>query len=293
MVIIILSCISCGGEVFSVAGGYRCNRCEKNYPLNEGVGVFMSDEPGDVNSYPLDSFDCLRKVEDTYFWFLGRNLIIKSILAKFLPSRRSKVLEVGCGTGYVSALIKSMGYELDCADILLESLKSCRLRLKDSSFFQFDLYNIPFRGHFDCICAFDVIEHVENDRLALRNIGAALKPKGFLFITVPAYSFLWSKSDDYACHKRRYNSKELESKLMDAGFDILKKSHFMTFLLPFVILSRLLLKNEIKDEFSINPILNQAFLYSLILESYLINHIDLPLGSSIFIVARQKEVPCL
>jgi SAM-dependent methyltransferase len=271
-----------------VDGGYKCSICGKNYPLKDNISVFMDDKGGDCDTFPEELFERLRKVEDNHFWYRGRNRIIETMLAKHLPRRDSTVLEVGCGTGYVSSLIKSMGYSVDCADLMLEGLKYCKSRCVGIRLFQFDLYKVPFRGHYDCVCAFDVIEHIEDDLLALRNIAEALKPGGFFFMTVPAYGFLWSSSDDYKRHKRRYSSQQLKSKIELAGMEIIRKSHFMMFLLPFMFLSRFFLKNELKDEIRINPILNHVFFYALVLELYLMRYIDLPFGSSILFVAKRN-----
>ena len=67
-----------------------------------------------------------------------------------------------------------------------------------------DFLNTDFKA--DTISAaglFDVMEHIENDISFLRSINYILLTGGYLFITVPAYNFLWSKEDTLACHFRR------------------------------------------------------------------------------------------
>jgi SAM-dependent methyltransferase len=72
---------------------------------------------------------------------------------------------------------------------------------------------VSYRDEFDTIGAFDVIEHIEDDVGAMREIYRALKPGGGFMIIVPQHMFLWSRVDDLAFHKRRYARRELTAKL--------------------------------------------------------------------------------
>ena len=54
---------------------------------------------------------------------------------------------------------------------------------------------------------FDVIEHIGQDDAFLHSIWQSLKPGGYVYATVPAFNYLWSASDNYAEHCRRYNKK--------------------------------------------------------------------------------------
>ena len=94
-------------------------------------------------------------------------------------------------------------------------------------------------------CAFDVLEHIEDDNAILKTLRDALKPGGFLFVTVPADKRLWSAMDIYAEHKRRYSYKELREKIEGNGFKVIKMSYFMTFLYPLILLSRKLSVQEV------------------------------------------------
>src|SRR5206468_7025117 len=65
--------------------------------------------------------------------------------------------------------------------------------------------------HYDLIGAFDVIEHIDDDRAALASIAMRLKPGGKLVITVPAHPWMWSAHDVVNHHKRRYSKSTLRS----------------------------------------------------------------------------------
>lgn len=70
------------------------------------------------------------------------------------------------------------------------------------------------------ICVFDVIEHIKNDVQFIIKLKDILIENGKLFITVPAYNFLWSYEDEHAGHFRRYRLKELCNRLIQLGFNI-------------------------------------------------------------------------
>ena len=73
---------------------------------------------------------------------------------------------------------------------------------------------------FDLITLMDVIEHADDDRLALANMCSHLEPDGLMIITVPAYKMLWNSNDDFSHHKRRYAPNGLRKVIRDAGLKV-------------------------------------------------------------------------
>ena len=64
---------------------------------------------------------------------------------------------------------------------------------------------MPFApASFDLVCAFDVIEHVDEDGASVAALGALLKPGGYLATTVPGQPWMWGLHDELHHHKRRY-----------------------------------------------------------------------------------------
>jgi SAM-dependent methyltransferase len=79
---------------------------------------------------------------------------------------------------------------------------------------QGDLCNLPYLdARFDLVCAFDVIEHVEDDSAALAQITRVLKDDGIVICSVPLHRSLWTPFDDFVGHVRRYDLRELENLL--------------------------------------------------------------------------------
>ena len=299
-----LKCINCQNPLNKTDTGFFCDGCKRKYPLIDGVFCFSDDNYNETDFFPEGAFDRLYRSENTNFWFRVRNMIIENSIRKYLPGGRSKIIEVGCGTGFVSSYLKKQGYDIDCADLSLQGLNYCKKRDAGNSYYQFNLYDALFYEHYDAVCAFDVIEHIDDDNLVLQNMNKALKAGGFIFITVPANKKLWSEIDEFSKHKRRYNMTELKDKIESAGFKIMRISYFMTILFPFIYVSsfRLLKHTRVsKDEtgtisekalsrLNLNPILNTIFFYIFRLETYLLklNHINLPFGSSLLCVAQKR-----
>jgi SAM-dependent methyltransferase len=73
---------------------------------------------------------------------------------------------------------------------------------------------LPFAdSSFDLVCAFDIIEHVEDDEGALSEVSRTVKPGGAILVSLPLHSALWTAFDDFVGHKRRYDPQQLLSKL--------------------------------------------------------------------------------
>lgn len=84
------------------------------------------------------------------------------------------------------------------------------------------------------IGVFDVVEHIQEDCEFLNHLQKLLRPGGMLYLTVPAYSFLWSEEDVEAGHFRRYNLQQIEQKIVSAGLQPVFGTYIFE-ILPFAI----------------------------------------------------------
>jgi SAM-dependent methyltransferase len=298
-----ISCLICKSPLKLLKKEFICQNCGKVYFESEGIFQFSEENMLTGEYFPDTAFEILYKSEEKNFWFRVRNKIIGDAVVKYLTPR-SHILEVGCGTGYVSRYLKKIGYHVECADLFVKALQFCKKRNAGERYYQCNFADQLFVEEFEGICAFDVLEHIGDDITVLKNMYTALKPKGFLFITVPADMRLWSEIDDHAEHKRRYSSKELRVKLERTGFKVIKLSYFMTFLYPAISLSRKFstkqgkletkqevtrIEHKVMDELQPNWIVNSVLFFIFSLEVPLIDLFDLPFGSSLLCVAVKES----
>jgi len=285
-------CISCDAKFNNP--GWCCPECGFIPPALEGFLCFAPEFAGDNDGFRAESFQDLFVLEDQNFWFTSRNRLIVWILQKYFPQAKS-FLEIGCGTGYVlSGIQKSCPkHTLSGSEIFVNGLEFTAQRLDDVELFQMDARKIPFDSEFDVIGAFDVIEHISEDELVLSEVFKSLKEGGGVIFTVPQHPFMWSVTDEYACHVRRYTAKEFRTKVERAGFQVEKMTSFVSLLFPLMLMSRFLGKIQ-KDKFDpsgelkVNPVLNKSFECILSFERLLIKAgVSFPFGGSLLLVGRK------
>jgi SAM-dependent methyltransferase len=298
-----LFCPECKSPLIHRDGKFICQNGGHVFEEKEGIIQFTHENLGEERYFPENSFNILYQSEEKNFWFRVRNRIIGDVITKYL-SPHSRILEVGCGTGFVSCHLKQLGFHIECADLFLKALQFCRNRNAGYVYYQYNLADRLFIDEFDAICAFDVLEHIDDDVQILRNMYAGLKPGGYLLITVPADMRLWGEMDRYAEHKRRYSAHELQDKLKSAGFNIIKLSYFMSFLFPVLFLSRKFpfqrenmnpeefadaSKGEVLNELQPNKILNKILYLIFSLEVPLLRSFNFSFGSSLLCVAVKES----
>jgi SAM-dependent methyltransferase len=132
-------------------------------------------------------------------------------------------------------------------EYLEAAIPIARARCPIAAISRADIASLPFKARFDAVGCFDVLEHIPDDQLALRNLRNVTKPGGIVLITVPQHRWLWSLNDDRAFHQRRYSRRELLGKALGAGLEPLRVTSFVCLPLPLMIL-RKFRKSEPGDE---------------------------------------------
>ncbi|MEM7376711.1 MAG: class I SAM-dependent methyltransferase [Pseudomonadota bacterium] len=239
-------------------------------------------------------FAKLAELEAKNFWFRSRNELILWALGRYAPDSQN-LLEIGCGTGYVLSGIAAAYPQLALcgSEIFMSGIPFAAERLPAAELMQMDARQLPFVDAFDVVGAFDVLEHIEEDEAVLAQVWQALKPGGCVMLSVPQHPRLWSVTDDYACHVRRYRRGELEAKAEQAGFTVERSTSFVTVLLPLMAASRARLRHTDGDfnpatELEVNPVIDSALYALLALERRLIGlGVSLPVGGSRLVVARK------
>lgn len=189
-----------------------------------------------------DYYNNYFELERKHWWFLVRLQILEAELHKLaqmesLTPTTRKILNVGAATGKTSEMLTQFGevvsleYDRLCADF---TRKELGIQIIEGS-----ILDLPFdTNSFDWVCAFDVVEHIEDDTKAVSELLRVSKSK--VCITVPAFKSLWSKHDEINQHFRRYTLPQLK-KLVSSHL-ILRQTYFNTFLFPFIWFFRLINK---------------------------------------------------
>jgi SAM-dependent methyltransferase len=137
-------------------------------------------------------------------------------------ARPRRVLEIGAGQGALAAwLAKRYDYTGIEPDDESRRVATARLRALGHGEMHGDLIKGDDRCY-DAVCAFEVLEHIEDDRQALASWRARLVPGGFLLLSVPAHSRRFGLSDTYVGHCRRYDRAQLRERLEAEGFEIVR-----------------------------------------------------------------------
>ncbi len=275
--------------------GWTCGGCGHAPEFRDGIPCFAPHLMDNETAFDVNSFDGLAEREEQSFWYKPRNRLISWAFRRYFPEARN-FLELGCGTGIVLKQLAEDNPDLDISggDIYIEGLPFARERLAGrGEVMQLDGLNMPFDEQFDVVGAFDIVEHIENDMAALKELRRVIKPGGGVMIIVPRHMFMWSRVDDLACHKRRYSGRELYAKIENAGFLMTRQMTFGALTLPLQYVSRRWMKQkgETLDEVLELRLPKAA---DFVLETMLnLDHIPIhagvnyPFGASLFAIARK------
>jgi SAM-dependent methyltransferase len=184
-----------------------------------------------VRAVEQEIYERIHAIEDRHWWFRGRRAVIWSLLRYARYPSPARVLDAGCGTGRNVAEFASLG-EVTGIEPEASAVEFCRERgltnVREASVEQ-----LPFPdGSFDLVFAFDVLEHIEDDVIGMRELGRVTTPGGFFVATVPAYRWLWSQHDDTHHHRRRYTRPQLLANARAAGWQPVFATYFNSILLP-------------------------------------------------------------
>jgi 2-polyprenyl-3-methyl-5-hydroxy-6-metoxy-1,4-benzoquinol methylase len=145
-----------------------------------------------------------------------------SIRRALAVARPRRLLEVGAGEGGLGAwLARHFDYVGVEPDQTSRAVARQRLRALGRG----ELCEVladDDRRRYDAVCAFEVLEHIQDDGGALRSWREKLQPRGHLLISVPAHSAQFGLSDRYVGHFRRYDRGALGALLEAEGFEILQ-----------------------------------------------------------------------
>jgi ubiquinone/menaquinone biosynthesis C-methylase UbiE len=240
--------------------------------------------------------DIMRSVEDRYWWYQAlRQHVAASIRP---PQSRFSVLDAGCGTGGMLALIRQKFPEADLTgvDESTHAIQLAEARNIAAKFLPANVHDLPFpEGDFDFVLSLDVLSHAGvDDSLAMHEMYRVLRPGGRLLLNLAAFDFLKGAHDCAVDVDRRYTRPQVRTLLEGANFRVERLTYWNASFAPPIALLRWLSRRraqiaEPRSDFRpLPPFLNALLKRVAALELNASHHISLPFGTSLFAVARKN-----
>ena len=211
------------------------------------------------------------------------------IFSKFHPFLGRRVLEIGSGVGNITKFL------LDRDLVIATDVDSQYLSLLKNNFEKYKKFSVEYLDisgtemeryrsyHIDSVICFNVLEHIEQDEKALKNIFGVLEPKGRLLLLVPSHPWLYGTLDHYLGHHRRYGKKELRNKLETIGFRTIFLKDFNRIGILGWFLNSKILKRKRLPSF-------QLRIYNLLVPLFKLEEFfALPFGTSLLSVVEKPE----
>jgi SAM-dependent methyltransferase len=211
------------------------------------------------------------------------------IYRRIEPHLGQRILEVGCGLGNMSTYFLDRS-QLVSIDILPASVDQVRSLYGDQPNFRALAADIcdydavrelrPYR--FDTVVCLNVLEHIGEDALAVRNMAELLEPGGKLILFVPAGKYLYGRLDAALSHHRRYDARSVSRVLELAGLRAESLRHMNLMGMPGWFLASRILRRQAPPRglLRLFNFLTPIFMWAE-------DRVDLPFGLSVLAIARR------
>jgi SAM-dependent methyltransferase len=234
-------------------------------------------------------YEQMAEFDQRHWWYRARREVLAALIERTtdLP-RRARLLEIGCGTGHNLAMLGRFG-RVDALELDDQARGLAEQRLGRSVMRAPlpKIEDVPDNSY-HLIGAFDVIEHIDDDRAALASIATKLTRGGKLIVTVPAHQWMWSPHDVVNHHKRRYSKRSLRALIEASPLNLEKIGYFNSLLFPVAVAERMASRLRGNDNAELKmpaAPLNTALKTVFEAERHLIARFPLPPGLSLFAVA--------
>ncbi len=246
----------------------------------------------------IHEYDALEKVEREHWFYKGKRVLVRHWIERAVTlASGDRIVDAGAGTGELVRELKG-AYEHHGVSVIgieySEEARRLALERKGTNLLAGSILNLPLNDDTSKVTiALDVLEHVEDDKLAFSELMRITAIGGLLIINVPAFMSLWSDWDVSLGHYRRYSKRMMSEVLapFKTGFDTLYFDYANSFaFLPILTVRKLskILRMQSRAEDRIpSPRMNKLLLDLFVAPSERTWYHP-PFGSSLFCVLRKK-----
>ncbi len=242
-------------------------------------------------------FANIARSERDFWWYRGMRSILFRMLDPYLAGRHAgRVLEAGCGTGYLSHLMqRDRHWPVVPMDISWDGLRYAR-EMGVENPVQGDISSLPFAGEsFDLVISMDVIVHLPRgeEHTAARELARVLRRGGLLVLRTSALDILRSRHSEHAFERQRFTRRRLMGMAAAAGVRVLRCSYINSLLLPvalakFRVWEPLLRKAPSSGVEPVAPWLDKLLYSALVLEAAWIGSgRNFPAGQSLLLIGEK------
>ncbi|UOG74691.1 class I SAM-dependent methyltransferase [Hymenobacter tibetensis] len=238
------------------------------------------------------------QLEEQHWWFAGRRDAIRKLIHRMQVPLQADILEIGCSAGPLQQILHTDGYtSLTGIDISENAIALAKQRGVPNVSVM-DGAKLDFAdASFDFVLASDVLEHIEDEELAVREWTRVLRPGGRMLVFVPAFQMLWTHHDEVNHHYRRYTAAHLRRVLQQADLEVERSSYWnstLFFPASVVRLAKRVYSRPVSDTADTGDLqqfpgwLNSLFSRLLKTENTFLKYGSFPVGVSVFALGRKR-----
>ena len=221
-------------------------------------------DPGILPSVDRAEIEKLGRLEDRHWWYAERRWLLRRALR--VSPEQGWALDVGAAAGGNTRVLRGAGWR--CLALEYSEVGAALAQGRGLQVCRGDATALPVvDGSLGLVVAFDVLEHIPDDKQAVAELYRCLRPGGQLLVAVPCDMRLWSEHDNAVDHVRRYERDELVDLISGAGFAELDVKSWNVLLRPVVALRRKRSTGSDLDE--PNPVVNAALRAVVVAERFL------------------------
>ncbi len=243
-----------------------------------------------------DPLELTSRAEATHFWFRGFREFVTPVIRNLSGGRRDlRIIDCGCGTGHNIRLLSSygqvVGFDLNEGGVAMTHASGAMVVRGDAA-------RAPFAsGLFDIATSFDVMQCLEPDAAALREMARLVRPGGAVVVTMAALEVLRGDHSVSWQEVRRYTPAMARELFTQAGLHVERVSFLFGTLFPLMLTIRLaqrLLRPfrtyRPDTDIAVPSAPVNGLLTALVTaEARVARIVSLPVGSSLLVVGRKPD----